>query len=171
MTQEVAFAEHYAAHYRRVRAYCRQLLGSAGPAEDAAQDAFIRAYRAFASYDQRQPFAGWIMAIARHRCLDVIRHRGLERAHFGSEAEHVEAAEAGGDGLGALLCAERADAVNAAIAKLPERYRVPLVLAYFGDTSYAEIATELGITRTHVGALVCRAKQMLRKQLTGETSA
>jgi RNA polymerase sigma factor (sigma-70 family) len=58
--------------------------------------------------------------------------------------------------------------VNAGIAALPERYRLPLVLAYFSDASYDEIATALGITRTHVGALLCRAKQTLRQQLTEE---
>jgi RNA polymerase sigma-70 factor (ECF subfamily) len=169
MTREAAFGELYTAHYRQVRALCRQLLGSAANADDAAQESFIRAYRNFASYDAAQPFGGWIMTIARHHCLDVIRRRGLERAHFGAEAEEVAAAEAAADdGLDALLGAERADAVNAAIATLPERYRLPLVLAYFSDASYDEIATALGITRTHVGALLCRAKQTLRQQLTEE---
>jgi RNA polymerase sigma factor (sigma-70 family) len=170
--KEEAFAELYAAHYRRVRAFCRQMLGSAGSADDAAQDAFVSAYRAFSGYDTGQPFITWILAIARHRCLDLIRRSGLERAHLGSEAGEVAAAEAGdedGDGLGAMLAAERADAVNAAIAGLPDRYRVPLVLACFGDATYEEIATALGITRTHVGALLCRARQTLRKNLALET--
>ena len=169
--KEGAFAGLYAAHYRRVRAFCRQMLGSAGNADDAAQDAFVSAYRAFESYDPDQPFIAWILVIARHRCLDLMRRGGLERAHLGSEAGEVAAAEAGeaADGLGAMLVAERADAVNAAIAGLPERYRVPLVLAYFGDASYGEIATQLGITPTHVGALLCRAKQALRKKLARES--
>jgi RNA polymerase sigma-70 factor (ECF subfamily) len=171
--KEEAFAGLYAAHYRRVRAFCRQVLGSAGPADDAAQDAFVSAYRAFSSYDATQPFIAWILVIARRRCLDLMRRGGLERAHLGSEAGEVAAAEAGdgaGDGLGAMLVAERADAVNAAIAGLPERYRVPLVLAYFGDATYEEIATALGITRTHVGALLCRARQALRQELTREAA-
>ena len=69
----------------------------------------------------------------------------------------------GEDGLGAVLGAERAAAVNAAVAKLPERYRVPLAFAYYADADYDEIATSLGITRTHVGVLLCRAKQLLRQ--------
>jgi RNA polymerase sigma-70 factor, ECF subfamily len=170
MKKEAAFAELYRSHYRRVRSLCRQLLGSLAAGEDAAQEAFERAYRRFASYDESQSFGAWIVTIARHHCLDVIRRRGLERAHFGSEAEAVAAAEAANDdALVALIGAERADAVNAAVASLPERYRIPLALAYFGDASYDEIATSLGITRTHVGALVCRAKQALRKQLAEET--
>ena len=169
MTTEVAFAELYQAHYRRVRALCRQLLGSAERAEDAAQEAFARAYRNLASYDASQPFAGWIMRIARNHCLDVVRRRGTEHDIFGSEDVETAAAEDRElDGLGELLTAERARAVQAAVAALPERYRLPLVLAYYGESSYDEIAAELGITRTHVGALLCRAKQTLRKTLAEE---
>lgn len=166
MTQEAAFAELYRAHYRQVRGLCRQFLGSAERADDAAQEAFLRAYRSFASYDPKQSFGAWIMSIARNYCLDLVRRRSTERTLFGTEAEEAEAVQAPGvDGLGAALTAERATEVNAAVAKLPERYRVPLALAYYADADYDEIATTLGITRTHVGVLLCRAKQLLRQSL------
>ncbi|HZL96868.1 MAG TPA: sigma-70 family RNA polymerase sigma factor, partial [Vicinamibacterales bacterium] len=117
MTREVAFAELYQAHYRQVRAFCRQLLGSAERAEDAAQEAFTRAYRSLASYDRSQPFAGWVMRIARNHCLDVVRRRGTERGIFGSEAVETAAAQDSElDGLAELLTAERARAVQAAVA-------------------------------------------------------
>jgi len=167
MTKEAGFAELYTAHYRQVRGLCRQLLGSADRAEDAAQEAFARAYRAFASYDPAQPFAGWVMSIARNYCMDLLRRRSKEVTLFGSEAEEAAAAEAPGvDGLGAALTQERATAVNAAVAKLPERYRVPLALAYYSDADYDDIAKTLGITRNHVGVLLCRAKQLLRQSMT-----
>jgi RNA polymerase sigma-70 factor (ECF subfamily) len=173
---EVAFAELYTAHYRQVRGLCRQLLGSTERAEDAAQESFVRAYRAWASRDPAQPFIAWIMRIARNHCLDVLRRRSREKKLFGDEEVETVAAEApGADGLGAALTAERAAEVNAAVAKLPERYRVPLALAYFGDQDYDEIAAALGITRNHVGVLLCRAKQLLRQSLaragTGELEA
>jgi RNA polymerase sigma-70 factor, ECF subfamily len=168
MTKEAGFADLYVAHYRQVRGLCRQLLGSADRAEDAAQEAFARAYRSLASYDEALPFAGWVMRIARNYCLDLLRRRSKEVALFGSEAEEAAAAEAPGvDGLGAALTEERAAAVNAAVAKLPERYRVPLALAYYSDADYDDIATTLGITRNHVGVLLCRAKQLLRQALAG----
>jgi RNA polymerase sigma-70 factor (ECF subfamily) len=168
MTKEAAFAEAYTAHFRQVRGLCRQLLGSAERADDAAQEAFTRAYRAFASYDPSQQFGGWIMSIARNHCLDLLRRRSVDPVLFGSEAEEKATAEShDADGLGAALSAERAAAVNAAVARLPERYRVPLALAYYADSDYDEIATALGITRTHVGVLLCRAKQLLRKSLAG----
>lgn len=166
MTKEAAFAELYAAHYRQVRGFCRQLLGSTERGEDAAQEAFVRAYRAFERHDSAQPFIAWIMRIARNHCLDLLRRRSHEAKLFGDEAVETAAAESpGADGLGAALSAERATAVNAAVAKLPERYRVPLSLAYYGDADYDDIATTLGITRNHVGVLLCRAKQLLRQSL------
>ena len=133
MTKEAAFAEAYTAHYRQVRGLCRQLLGSTERAEDATQEAFVRAYRAFASYDPAQPFAGLDhedrpQPLPRPAAPAQRRNARL----FGDEAEEAAAAEApGDDGLGAVLGAERAAAVNAAVAKLPERYRVPLALAYY----------------------------------------
>ena len=163
---EVAIAELYTAHYRQVRGLCRQLLGSTERAEDAAQESFVRAYRALASRDPALPFIAWIMRIARNHCLDLLRRRTREKALFGDEeVETVAVAAPGTDGLGAAITAERAAEVNAAVAKLPERYRVPLALAYFGDQDYDEIAAALGITRNHVGVLLCRAKQLLRQSL------
>src|SRR5687768_8286721 len=163
---EVAFAELYTAHYRQVRGLCRQLLGSTERAEDAAQESFVRAYRALASRDPALPFIAWIMRIARNHCLDLLRRRTREAALFGDEDVETAAAEAPeGDGLGAALSVERAAGVNAAVAKLPDRYRVPLALAYYGDQDYDEIAAALGITRNHVGVLLCRAKQLLRQLL------
>lgn len=163
---EVAFAELYTAHYRQVRGLCRQLLGSTERAEDAAQESFVRAYRALATRDPALPFIAWIMRIARNHCLDLLRRRSREKALFGDEDVETVAVESGGkEGLGAALTAERAAEVNAAVAKLPERYRVPLALAYFGDQDYDEIAASLGITRNHVGVLLCRAKQLLRQAL------
>lgn len=170
MAAEVDFAELYATHYPRVRGLCRQLLGTAERAEDAAQETFARAYRQLRRYDRSQPFGAWIMRIARNHCIDALRRQSHEAAPFGAEAEEAAAAAAADDDtLGELVTAERARAVNTAVERLPERYRLPLVLAYYADASYDEIAAELGITRTHVGALICRAKQALRKTLSEET--
>src|SRR5262249_61215364 len=111
-------------------------------------------------YDPAQPLAGWILRIARNYGVDVVRRRRREAQLFGVESDGRIAAEADDtDVVGALVTAERAEEVKAAIASLPERYRLPLVLAYYRDASYDEVAAELGITRTHAGALICRAKQ------------
>ena len=167
MISEVVFAEFYRTLYSRVLGLCRHLLGSRAAAEDAAQEAFFRAHRTLASYDESQPFQAWIMSIATNHCIDIVRRRTKERTIFGSETTERVAAEADStDVLGELLADERARDLKAAVATLPDRYRLPLLLAYYGGSSYDEIATALGITKTHVGALICRGKQALRKALT-----
>jgi RNA polymerase sigma-70 factor (ECF subfamily) len=106
------------------------------------------------------------LTIASNYCIDVVRRRRKEAQLFGSEGEERIAAEADdSDVLGDLLAQERAAELKVAIAALPERYRLPLVLAYYRDASYDEVAAALGITRTHAGALICRAKQALRRTL------
>jgi RNA polymerase sigma-70 factor (ECF subfamily) len=171
MTQEATFAEHYRSHYARVFGLCRQLLGNRERAHDAAQEVFLRAHRAFASYDSERPFAGWILTIASNYCVDQLRRRSKEAMLFGAEADERIAAESDdSDVLGDLLTAERASEVKKAIAALPERYRLALVLAYYRDASYDEVAAQLGVTKTHAGALICRAKQMLRRGLQKEPS-
>ena len=92
------------------------------------------------------------MTIASNYCIDVVRRRRKEAQLFGTEGDERIAAEADeSDVLGDLLAQERATELNAAIAELPERYRLPLVLAYYRDASYDEVAAALGITRTHAG--------------------
>jgi RNA polymerase sigma factor (sigma-70 family) len=59
--------------------------------------------------------------------------------------------------------------LKAAIAALPDKQRLPLVLAYYEDASYDDIAAALGITRNHVGVLILRAKQALRRELQQRT--
>ena len=171
MTADAGFAELYRTHYSRVFGLCRQLLGAKDAAQDAAQEVFIRAHRGFAGYDPAQPFAGWVLRIASNYCIDVLRRRKTEARLFGAEAdERAEAECADTNVLRELLTDERAAEIRAAVGKLPERYRLPLVLAYYGDASYDEVAAELGITRTHVATLVFRAKQMLRRVLVEEPS-
>ena len=168
-----AFEALYRRHSGRVHGAVWRLSGmNEARAEELTQEAFVRAYRAFDRHDPAQPFIAWIMRIARNHCLDVLRRRSHEAKLFGDEAVETAAAEApAADGLGAALTTERATAVNAAVAKLPERYRVPLALAYYADADYDDIATTLGITRNHVGVLLCRAKQLLRQSLRDDDVA
>ena len=166
MPRDIAFEQLYRSHYRRVHGFCRHLLGRAAPAEDAAQEVFLRAYRAFDRYDPAQPFAGWIMSIASQYCIDVVRRRTRERRLFGDEdIEHIEAESGDRPSLETLVTTERAAELQAAIASLPDKQRIPLVLAYYEEASYEDIAATLGITRSHVGVLILRAKQALRREL------
>ena len=163
---KVDFEAEYRSSYGRVFGLCLRLLGGTVLAEDAAQDAFVRAYRALDRYDPAQPFAAWVVGIARNHCIDLLRRRRHGELRFGDEAAELAAAESEStEGIDALMISERGGRVRAAIAALPEKYRLPILLAYYDDASYDEIAEALGLSRNHVGVLLLRGKQALRKTL------
>jgi RNA polymerase sigma-70 factor, ECF subfamily len=163
---KVDFEAEYRSCYGRVFGLCLRLLGRTVQAEDAAQDAFVRAYRALDRYDPAQPFAAWVLGIARHRCIDLLRRRRGSEHRFGDEAAEFAAAESEqAEGVDVLVGAEQNDKVRAAIAALPEKYRLPIVLAYYDELSYDEIGASLGISRNHVGVLLLRGKHALRRAL------
>jgi RNA polymerase sigma-70 factor (ECF subfamily) len=163
---KVDFEAEYRSGYGRVFGLCLRLLGRNVQAEDAAQEVFVRAYRALDRYDRAQPFAAWVLGIARHHCIDLLRRRRSSEPRFGDAAAELAAAQSeGAEGVDVLVDAEQASEVRAAITALPEKYRVPIVLAYYQELSYDEIAASLGITRNHVGVLLLRAKQILRRAL------
>lgn len=157
----------YRAQSRRVLQTCRYLLGSPDEAEDAAQEVFVRARQRFEQYDRERPFSHWILAVASHHCLDRLRRRGRETRLFETvDVERVAAPAREPGPLAALLARERGRQVREAVAALPVKYRVPLVLAYFHELAYAEIGAILGIEPGHVAVLVFRGRKQLRRMLT-----
>ncbi|MCE2541616.1 MAG: sigma-70 family RNA polymerase sigma factor [Acidobacteria bacterium] len=157
----------YRAQSRRVLQTCRYLLGSPDEAEDAAQEVFLRARQRFEQYDRERPFSSWILGVASHHCIDRLRRRGRETRLFGAaDIEWVPAAAREPGPLTALLARERGRQLREAVAALPDKYRVPLVLAYFHELAYAEIGAILGIEPGHVAVLVFRGRKQLRRMLT-----
>ncbi len=170
---KIDFEALYRDHYRRVHGLCLRLLGRTAKAEDAAQEVFLRAYRTLDRYDPHQPFAAWIAGIASNHCVDLMRHQARDGKLFdGFDFEAGELEAPAPTALDTLIDAEGAAEMRAAIADLPDKYRIPIVLAYYNESSYEDIAHALGVTRNHVGVLLLRGKQLLRRRLAGpgETS-
>jgi RNA polymerase sigma-70 factor (ECF subfamily) len=158
------FADIYKTYYRRVFGLCRYLLNSFDAAEDATHEVFLRAQRKLASYDPSQPLANWLLGIASHHCVDLLRRRSVESRIF--EIDETFEAPSGGPGpLSEVLAAERGDTIRTALLQLPEKFRIPLVLTYYNDLSYDEIAEVMGLKRNHVATLIFRAKQQMREKL------
>jgi RNA polymerase sigma-70 factor (ECF subfamily) len=161
------FADIYKTHYRRVFGLCRYLLNSFDAAEDATHEVFLRAQRRLVTYDPSLPFSSWVSGIATNHCIDLLRRRTTEKRIF--EMDGSDTAEIAVSGsitpLGEVLAAERGHDVRNALSQLPEKYRVPLVLAYYNELSYDEIAETLGLGRNHVATLIFRGKQQLREKL------
>jgi RNA polymerase sigma-70 factor (ECF subfamily) len=162
-----AFDALFRHFHLRVLRLCRYLLGSSAEAEDAASEVFSRLPRTMKSYDISLPFPPWLMSVASHYCLDLLRKRQVEKRIFETgETEIPEIPGAQPSPLQELLSAETRDGIRTAIEALPDRYRVPLVLRYYNDLTYDEIAAELQLTRAHVGTLIFRAKKELRVALS-----
>jgi RNA polymerase sigma-70 factor, ECF subfamily len=164
------FADIYKTHYRRVFGLCRYLLNSFDGAEDATHEVFLRAQRKLATYDPTLPFPSWLSGIATNHCIDLLRRRTTEKRIFDLDA--VDAAAAAPSAVLSpfheMVARERGQDVRRALSQLPEKYRVPLVLAYYNEMSYDEIGAALGLGRNHVATLLFRAKQQLRQKLTKE---
>jgi RNA polymerase sigma-70 factor, ECF subfamily len=166
MNADDGFAERYRRHYGRIAGLCRYLLGSAEQAEDAAQEVFFRALRGLDGHDPGLPFDAWLTGIASNYCIDLLRRRRTEARLFGNADDDALDVEADGSNpLDTVLEEEGAAALRGAVARLPDRYRIPLALAYFADFDHDAIAAGLGITPTHVATLLYRARQKLRAAL------
>ena len=119
MASNAAFEILYREYYVRVFGLCRRLLNSSELAEDAAQEAFMRAYKNFRKYDTEQPFWRWIASIASNHCIDVLRKKSRTEAVFGSEAAELEQlAAADSPVLSDLISLQEAESLNNAIRQL-----------------------------------------------------
>ena len=165
MGNAVAFGQVYGEFSARVFGLCRKMLGSEAAAEDATSEVFERAYESLDSYDRTRPFDRWILTIASRHCLNRLRRDGLERKLFRDEPAELPEPPAAASPLSALEGKQQRQALLEAIDSLPENYRLPLVLKYYGDLSYDEIALQMDTTRNNVAVLLHRAKRELRTRV------
>ena len=167
-----ALGEIYRRYVRRVFGLCRYMLESRESAEDATSEVFLKLQRSIDKYDGSIPFPRWLLRVAGNQCIDVLRRRRRGRQVI-VEAEDgtavMEATSSDASPLGTVIQMEERAQLQAAIARLPENYRVPLVLRYYSELSYDEIGQQLGLNRDHVAVLIFRAKQELRRKLAHRT--
>ncbi len=163
-----ALGEIHHRYVRRVLGLCRYMLDSRESAEDATSEVFLKLQRSIDSYDGSIPFPRWLLRVAGNQCIDVLRRRRRERqviVEVEDGAAVIEATSSEPSPLGTVIrMAEKAQ-LQTAIGRLPENYRVPLVLRYYSELSYDEIGQQLDLHRNHVAALIFRAKQELRRRL------
>ena len=163
---DLDFEVIYSTHYRRVLSLCRYLLNSPDRAEDATHEAFLRAHARLDSYNPAYPLSTWLLKIASNHCIDLLRRKTAEKRIFDTDpGENYDPPAGGSSPLSEILAAERGRDVRKALGALTEKYRVPLVLAYYNELSYEEISAILGVERSQVAVLIFRAKEHLRVRL------
>jgi RNA polymerase sigma-70 factor, ECF subfamily len=163
-----ALGEIYRRYVRRVFGLCRYMLDSRESAEDATSEVFAKLQRSIGSYDGSIPFPRWLLRVAGNQCIDALRRRqrGRQVIVEGEDATVIETPSSELSPLGAVIRTEERAQVRDAIARLPVKYRVPLVLRYYSELSYDEIAQQLDLQKNYVAALIFRAKQELRRKLS-----
>jgi len=139
---------------------CRALLRDGHEAEDAAQQAFLLAYRALLGGAHVRNDAAWLGTIARNECRTRIA--ASMRSPLPISDEDLAAIPIAGDA--AEQSAQR-EAIRAALAELPERQREAVVLRYLYGLRYGEVAAALGLSRPATEALLFRARRSLRHRL------
>lgn len=159
-----AFVEIVARHQVMVCGVALGVLGDFTAGEDAAQEAFVTAWRKIQELREPEKLKAWLAQIARNAALGHLRRRrGVEF----SEVDEEQADE--GQPLPDQQAAGREESVlvREALAKLPENYRMPLVLFYRQDQSVREVAETLRISEDAVKQRLARGRELLRERMSG----
>jgi RNA polymerase sigma-70 factor (ECF subfamily) len=170
----VAFGHLVERYQRRVYAAALHILGNHGDADDATQEAFIRAYRGLSTFDGRADFFTWLYRITVNTALNTLRSgkRGTALHQRGG----VEAAHVGGrpEALGQVAPTPAQHAQHTsdvqrvldAVAELSESLRVTLILATVEELPHKQIAEILEIPEGTVAWRVNEARRLLRLKLS-----
>jgi RNA polymerase sigma-70 factor, ECF subfamily len=155
-------------HFDRIHAVCRRIAGSTRDADDAAQEAMIRIVRGLDHFDGRASFSTWSYRIATNAALDELRKRSRRpQLHVVRDDRSVPGTADPVDELAERRVESVADriAIDAALAELPDEFRVPVVMRDIGDLDYAEIAEALSVPLGTVKSRIARGRRMLLERL------
>jgi len=171
MTDPEQFEAFVKAYQNMVYTTALRLLGRESDAEDAAQEVFLKAYERFGELVGSRTAGGWLKTVTRNLCLNhLTRYRARWRffsemvSGEGGEEQEVEWAAPEFHEV-EMDAADRRRLLDAALRRLPEGQRVPLVLYHFEGLAYEEIAERLGISLAKVKTDIHRAREALRKRL------
>ena len=155
---QAAFGRLVDAYQRPVYNLAYRMLGSASEAEDATQETFVRIYTKLYTYHPDRKLSSWVLSIASHYCIDRLRRKRLSWLSLEDDqgAAVLPSRQPGPEE--ATLRGEVRDEVQAHVAQLEPGYRVPLILRYWYDLSYEEIAEIMGITVQAVKSRLHRAR-------------
>jgi RNA polymerase sigma-70 factor (ECF subfamily) len=157
-----AFTQLIEKYQRPVYNLCYRMLGNPGDAEDAAQEAFFRAYKALDRYDPKRSFATWLLSIASHYCIDQLRKRRFTSFSMDDE-EHawLEPPDPAPSPENTVSSREKQEQVQQLLERLGPKDRSAVVMRYWYDYSYEEIAEALSLTISAVKSRLHRARKDL----------
>ena len=167
--EEAAFEQLVERHQRLVIGTVGRMLGSGSDAEDIAQQVFVRVWKNAKRYEPRAKFTTWLLKITRNLVFNELRRRSRHpQVPLQSESDEEERPlkdERAVAPDASLLEHELQQAVDAAIANLPETQRMAVVLRRYEELSYEEIAAAMDQSVSAVKSLLFRARTELRENL------
>ncbi len=167
--QPDAFATIVERHQQAVFGTALRLLGDRDAALEVANTTFHKAYRALGGLDATRPLRPWLVRIASREALNYRRAAGTAARHTVSDPATLDALPAREpDPAHAAIDREERAAVRRAVAALPERFQLVVVLRYLHDLSYSQIARQTGLPKNTVGVYLLRARARLRALLAAE---
>jgi RNA polymerase sigma factor (sigma-70 family) len=142
-----------------------RMLGNTTEAEDVTQEAFVRAYTQLATYKPVHKFSTWLLSIASHLAIDQLRRRRFLALPLDDVPFLEWIVDVGAGPEQTALQGEQQDEIQIYLQRLPSKYRAVIVLRYWYDFSYEEIAQALSLTQPLVKARLHRARELLARYM------
>ncbi len=142
-----------------------RMLNNTTEAEDITQEAFVRAYTQLATYKPTHKFSTWLLSIASHLSIDQLRRRRFLALPLEDVPFLEWIVDVGTGPEQSALQGEQQDEIQRYLQRLPSKYRAVIVLRYWHDFSYEEIASALSLTPALVKARLHRARELLARYM------
>ena len=142
-----------------------RMLSNAAEAEDVTQETFVRAYTQLATYKPAHKFSTWLLSIASHLAIDQLRRRRFLALPLEDVPFLDWIVDVGTSPEQSAIEGEQQDEVQTYLQRLPGKYRAVIVLRYWYDFSYEEIARTLNLTPALVKARLHRARELLARYM------
>jgi RNA polymerase sigma-70 factor (ECF subfamily) len=162
-----AFEELCNEKYKLIFYYASRVMVNYHDAEDASQESILTLYKEIGRLRSVQAFDTWLYRIVTNVCYNMLRKK-KKRDHDADLQEYIESLPESNVRFlphERVIEDERSDILKAMIERLPGRRRHMVEMYYYDEKSYAEIATELGVTQATVASTLTRAKQTLRNEI------
>ncbi len=166
-----AFTKLVEAYQGPVYNLAYRMLGTAAEAEDAAQETFLRVYTRLDSYDPQRKLSSWILSIASHHCVDRLRRRRGNTVSMEEIMSWRWLPDEKPKPEERTLAQEKNTAIHRLLQDLPEQYRLAIVLRYWQDLSYEEMAEVTDSTVSAVKSRLHRARQMMAAKMAEAEAA
>jgi RNA polymerase sigma factor (sigma-70 family) len=160
-----AWGELYRDYAPAIFRFCRRALRTREDAEDATIEIFMKLRDKLGQYDQSRSFSAWLYKVAANHCWDTLRRRKVRQDKETEDLDNVPLEHPDANQLDRLIEQRTSEEVRKALDKLGGRARMALVMRYYSDMSYDEIADALGVRRAFVGVVLLRARHELRQSL------